>query len=204
MVDSIAPQLSERDYLTIIWDCHPIDLQIDSKCKVISIQNPEPLGYWGHGSRTRWQNELPGDYLMNADDDDLYHPKAMNHVREICTDHKLYLFQILHSGLRIPSGKVVAVGNVGTPCGVYPNTKQLPSWDYVYGGDGMFYEKLAKELEVEHVKKIIYAVGGDFTGYFDDEMVGKYTCACGSDMIKSSVSGSEFLSCIRCRREVAI
>jgi len=53
MVDSIVPQLTENDYLTIIWDCQPIALQIEGKCKVIALHNPEPLGYWGHGSRTR-------------------------------------------------------------------------------------------------------------------------------------------------------
>ena len=77
MVDSIAPQLEEQDYLTIIWDCQPMSLQIDSNCKVISLHNPEPLGFWGHGSRNRWQDELPGDYFMNADDD-VYTKDAMS------------------------------------------------------------------------------------------------------------------------------
>lgn len=204
MVDSIAPQLKECDYLTIIWDCQPMPLQIESDCQVISLQNPEPLGFWGHGSRNRWQDELPGDYLMNADDDDVYHPSAMKYVREYCKDHKLYLFQFLHQGVRIPNGNLVSVGNVGTSCGVYPKTVKLPKWEYVYGGDGMFYVELAKMLPVEFVRKVIYAVNGNFYGYIDEDITGKYSCSCGAAMIRYSVSGDEFVVCTKCRREVAL
>ena len=94
MIDSIAPQLTERDYLTIIWDSLPFAVKLDTNANVIQIVNPEPLGYWGHGSRTRWQNELPGDYLMNADDDDIYLPDSMEVIREHSVDQKLYVFKI--------------------------------------------------------------------------------------------------------------
>ena len=204
MVDSIAPQLTECDYLTIIWDCQPIPLQIESECKVISLQNPEPLGFWGHGSRNRWQDELPGDYLMNADDDDEYHPNAMKYVRENCKEEKLYVFQFIHRGVRIPNGNAIHVGNVGTACGVYPKVDNLPKWEYVYGGDGMFYVELAKRLPVQIVRKVIYAVKGDFAGWFDVDYAGEYACKCEGPMIKTSVGGHEFLICTKCRREVPL
>jgi hypothetical protein len=158
MVDSIAPQLMEHDYLTILWDCQPRDLQINSKCQVISIHNKEPLGYWGHGSRNRWQDELPGDYLMNGDDDDVYTPDAMDKIRKVCTEHKLYIFQFNYSGVRIPDGKEIKVGNIGTSCGVYPRIKKLPIWEHRYGGDGEFYIALSKMLPYEHIKEVIYLV----------------------------------------------
>lgn len=158
MVDSIAPQLEEQDYLTIIWDCQPIDLQIDSKCQVMHLQNPEPLGYWGHGSRNRWQDELPGDFFMNADDDDEYTPDAMEAIRSAVKENKLYIFKFHHHGAFVPRENRVYVGNVGTSCGVYPKIDKFPKWEYVYGGDGMFYESLSKELPVEFVDHVIYNV----------------------------------------------
>lgn len=158
MIDSIAPQLTERDYLTIIWDCEPIDVRIDSECKYISIHNPEPLGYWGHGSRTRWQNELPGDYLLNGDDDDMYADEAMDIIRQHCTEEKLYFFQYIYGGLKMPQSHNVVIGNVGTPCGVYPPIKDLPKWGFEYCGDGMFYVELSKRLPVEFIDKVIYRV----------------------------------------------
>lgn len=158
MVDSIAPQLEEQDYLTIIWDCQPMPLQIDSNCKVISLHNPEPLGFWGHGSRNRWQDELPGDYFMNADDDDIYVYNAMETVRKHCVDYKLYIFQFLISGVMVPNGNSIEIGNIGTACGVYPKIDKFPKWEYVYGGDGEFYIALSKLLLYEHINKIIYIV----------------------------------------------
>lgn len=159
MVDSIAPQLTERDYLTIIWDCEPRDIRIDSECKYISIHNPEPLGYWGHGSRTRWQNELPGDYLLNGDDDNVYTEDAMETIRQNCTEEKLYLFQINNRGHKIPISEVVEIGNVDTGCGVYPKVlPSLPKWEYVYCGDGEFYKSLSKMLPVVFIKKVIQRI----------------------------------------------
>lgn len=158
MVDSIAPQLQEQDYLTIIWDCQPIALQIDSACQVISLHNPEPLGFWGHGSRNRWQDELPGDYFMNADDDDIYTKDAMSIIREYCTDNKLYIFQFLYANSKIPDGDVIKVGNIGTPCGVYPKVNKFPTWEHRFGGDGEFYIELAKMIPYQHINKVIYSV----------------------------------------------
>lgn len=158
MIDSIAPQLEEQDYLTIIWDCQPIALQIDSKCQVISLQNPEPLGFWGHGSRNRWQDELPGDYFMNADDDDMYVSDAMKSIREHCKEEKLYVFKFNNNNTAVPREPAIYVGNIGTSCGVYPKVKKFPKWEHEYGGDGMFYVALSEMLPVEFVNKVIYIV----------------------------------------------
>lgn len=202
MVDSIAPQLSERDYLTIIWDCQPIALQIDSKCKVILIQNDEPLGFWGHGSRTRWQNELPGDYLMNADDDDEYFPTAMETVRSHCKEEKLYVFKMMKSNIVIPFTEEIKLGNIGTPCGVYPNTKDLPDWGGFYGGDFQFYFQLSMQLPVEFVKRVIYLVREDRERSAPEKPV--RFCDCGMEV---NTTFDKMLSmwvgyCSRCQKEL--
>lgn len=158
MLESILPQLEEQDYLTILWDCKPNVELPPHVCTVIQKVNPEPLGFWGHGSRNRWQDELPGDYFMNGDDDDVYTPDAMAAIREKCTERKLYIFQFLHWTARIPNGTEIRVGNIGTSCGVYPKVEKFPKWEYIYGGDGEFYVALSKMLPHEHIQKIIYIV----------------------------------------------
>lgn len=158
MVDSIAPQLNENDYLTIIWDSEPFALDIKSDCQVVTIQNPEPLGYWGHGSRTKWQKFLFGDYIMNADDDDVYTPDAMEKVRECCVDRKLYMFKMQFEHTVVWKERAIAIANIGTPCGVYPKLWDLPDWAFEYGGDFKFYEALSKVLDVEFCDHIIYKI----------------------------------------------
>ena len=204
MIDSIAPQLTERDYLTIIWDSLPFAVKLDTNANVIQIVNPEPLGYWGHGSRTRWQNELPGDYLMNADDDDIYLPDSMEVIREHSVDQKLYVFKIYHGGFVVPLSDEIRVGNIGTPCGVYPNTGELPEWPFVYGGDGMFYESLAKQLPVEFIDRVIYAVKGEIGQREKEEPPSDLICKCGGRMTEISVGGKASVICVSCRREIEL
>jgi len=180
MVHSIAPQLSEHDYLTILWDCQAIDLQINSKCQVIHCRNEEPLGYWGHGSRNKWIPELPGDYMLNGDDDDVYLPGAIDRMREVCTEEKLYVFKFEHAGTVVPMYKEVKIGNIGTSCGVYPNIPNMPQWAPFYGGDGKFYEDLAKTLPVEFVDHIIYKVSPRETIQIVPEQPENIACSCGN------------------------
>lgn len=180
MLESILPQLEEQDYLTILWDCEP-NVEIPPHvCTIIQKINPEPLGFWGHGSRNRWQDELPGDYFMNGDDDDVYTPDAMAAIKEKCIERKLYIFQFLYSGVRIPDGNVLKVGNIGTSCGVYPKVDKFPIWEHRYGGDGEFYIGLSKMLPYEHVQKVIYVVRPVKVEEFEiiPEKDNKY-CTCG-------------------------
>jgi hypothetical protein len=202
MVDSIAPQLSECDYLTIIWDCEPFDLNIETKATCLQIANPEPLGFWGHGSRTRWQNELPGDYLLNGDDDDEYFPTAMDTIREHCTEEKLYVFKMMQSSIVIPFTEEIKMGNIGTPCGVYPNTKDLPEWGGFYGGDFQFYFQLSMHLPVEFVNRVIYLVRQDRDRSIPEKPV--RFCDCGMEV---NTTLDPMLSvwigfCSRCQKEL--
>jgi len=205
MLESILPQLEKQDYLTILWDCKPNIQFPPHVCTVIQKVNPEPLGFWGHGSRNRWQDELPGDYFMNGDDDDVYTPDAMAAIREKCTDKKLYIFQFLHSGIRIPQDKELKVGNIGTSCGVYPKISKFPKWEYRYGGDGEFYIALSKLLPYEHVKKVIYVVRPDKREEFevipDSNQV---YCECGkpANMTYDKMFGVWRGHCYKCDKSV--
>lgn len=155
MIDSIAPQLTDQDFLTVIWDCPKRSINYNTSATVIEIQNAHPMGHWGHGSRTFWQNSLPGDYLINGDDDDIFTDDAMSTIREHCSEDKLYVFQLMYSSITIPSSHKIFLGNISTQCGVY-KPYDLPEWPPVYGGDCTFYENLAKTREVEWIDKVIY------------------------------------------------
>jgi hypothetical protein len=158
MVDSIAFQLSSEDYITLIYDTEPTEIDIQTKANIIKIKNSKPLGSWGHGSRTAWQKYLPGDYIMNADDDDVYTHNAMDIIRENCVESRLYIFQMLNNGITtIPRYHKLEMSNIGTPCGVYPNI-DLPEWKPVYGGDFEFYNELSKKIEYTFIDKIIYII----------------------------------------------
>ena len=67
MLASIAPQLRPNDFLTLISDtAHEASAAAlaaaPCACTRRHIANEKPLGFWGHGSRSRWQDELPGDF----------------------------------------------------------------------------------------------------------------------------------------------
>jgi hypothetical protein len=158
MIDSIATQLNAEDYLTLIWDGgHSNDFIIQTQATIISIINSKPLGYWGHGARTKWQDHLPGDYLMNGDDDDVFTEDAMQIIREHCTEDKLYVFQMQHREVTIPRYHKVEMANIGTPCGVY-RPGSLPEWKPEYGGDFKFYEALSKVKDPVFIDKVIYKI----------------------------------------------
>ena len=158
MLDSICPQLQKQDYLTLIFDGGNTEVFLNTEATVIQIVNSTPLGGHGHGSRTKWQNHLPGDYIMNADDDDAYLPGAMDIVREHCTDHRLYIFQMQYNEHVMPKQHVIEFANIGTPCGVYPTDILLPDWPMEYGGDCTFYQRLAGLIDPIFIDKVIYKV----------------------------------------------
>lgn len=192
MLASIAPQLGPLDHLTVISDklheivsFHVSDAQALSAAKLRHIVNAEPLGFWGHGSRSRWQNELPGDYHMNADDDDVYDPRAMEMVRAAIGGEveppRLLIFHMIRRWDGVvelippPKWTTIQVKYVGTPCGVYSKIPDLPPWHGSYGGDGGFYMELASRISnVTFIPEVFYQVGQEEDLLKDkDRLLGK-------------------------------
>lgn len=159
MLDSICHQLNDNDYLTVIWDGgYSSEFKINTKATVISIINDHPLGFWGHASRNKWQKHLPGDYFINADDDDAFVYDAMSEIRKNCIEDKLYIFKMyLNEYSILPSTPVIALANIGTPCGVY-RPVNLPEWMLEYGGDYKFYKELSSVKEPVFIDHVIYKV----------------------------------------------
>jgi len=165
MLDSLINQLNTIDYLTIASDAnHGYVAQCVAerkfKCNVNHLINPVPLGFFGHGSRNKYQNQLKGDYIMHADDDDRYVVGAFNKIREICTQHTLYFFRFCYTDKGDLSwwhkDDTKIRGNIGTPCGVIPNIHNFPQWGNFYTGDGLFYENLVKIIPHEYIDYVIY------------------------------------------------
>lgn len=166
MLPSLVNQLNENDYLTIVSDDNHDFVtmcinEFNFKCNVNHIKNESPLGFWGHGSRTRHQNNLLGDFIMNADDDDRYVDGAFDFIRNAVIDKEtIYLFKVeWYGNFSWRTKGVIEIGYIGTPCGVIPNTKDLPHWPNIYGGDGMFYQSLCENRKVEFIDYVIYKVG---------------------------------------------
>jgi hypothetical protein len=156
-------QLTEIDHLTIVSDMnHELVADyinsFDFKCKVNHISNETTLGYWGHGSRNAYQNTLEGDFILNGDDDDRYVEGCFDYIRSVVTEKKLYVFKHQSGNATAWSRREIQIGNIGTSCGVIPNTKNLPMWEYFYGGDGAFYESLSRMMDYEFVDCVIYKV----------------------------------------------
>ena len=163
MLDSIIPQLSEEDIVTVVIDgmsCYTDTVKAvtktHSRCKF--LVNHSNLGHWGHASRNKFQNGLQGDFIINADDDDTFLPDAMEKIRKHCTEEKLYIFQMNFNGTLIPKNHKIEFANIGTPCGVIPNTQNLPDWWLRYGGDFDFYNALSKQMDYEFIDEVIYKV----------------------------------------------
>lgn len=176
MLESIAPQLSQIDHLTVISDGGHSRVEdalkgVTCLCTKRHIANKEPLGFWGHGSRTRWQNELDGDFHLNGDDDDIYDPSAMQiirqHVSEVGPGKHLLVFHMIRRWdgvvelIPAPGTAIIREKVIGTPCGVYSKIPNMPTWHGKYGGDASFYVSLAERMNVSFFPQVIYQVGQD-------------------------------------------
>lgn len=182
MLESLVNELQEQDYLYIFVD--GIDNAENSKkifnsikdkfiCNTIFSVELENKGYWGHGLRNKFQNKLLGDYIIHADDDDVFIKNSFSEIRKsIINDENgetIYFFKF-YDNFRF--NKVVwrtpnlALGNIGTPCGVIPNKPEnFGVWEYRHGGDFDFYNK-CKFKNTIFIDKIIYCVKPFERGYY--------------------------------------
>jgi hypothetical protein len=166
-LDSLLPQLSENDILTLVFDGYtapPTTFDLSkAKCTVDQDVEPEALKFWGHGIRNKYASMLrQADFVLHGDDDDIYTEYAFDVLRKICTDpSKLYIAKIRgYDRSILPRSNLIKIGNIGTPCGVIPyELNKEGMWVLKYGGDGMFYKDIAmKALEVEYIDRVIYIV----------------------------------------------
>lgn len=164
LLNSLNNQLTKNDKFTLISDDNHELISELIKNNTFTypinhiVEHNGPSGNYGHSLLNKYINELDGDFIMFADDDDRYTPDAFETIREVVTDRKLYLFKHKWGNTINWSEKVIKLGNIGKCMGVIPNTKTLPKFELSVFGDGLFYEELSKNMDYEFINKIIYKV----------------------------------------------
>ena len=169
MLDSLSPQLQEQDCLTLVFDGHDKIPEFDLskfKCEIKQYFEPIALGYWGHGIRNKYASLLEKrDFVMHADDDDIYLPNAFEDVRKLCIDkYILYISRMTlgYNGRVIPCrlSNCFWTGNIGTPNGIIPYDLNLKGhWAEGHGGDCKFYESLEQTgVIIKFLDTVIFVV----------------------------------------------
>ena len=173
MLDSLSSQLEERDCVTIVYDglnkIPKFDLTM-FKCEVQQFCEPVALGYWGHGIRNKYASLLEKrDFIMHADDDDIYFEGSFNKLRKECIfPNTLYIAKTKNSepgAIRsscdiMPRSNKIIIGQIGTPCGIIPYSLNKEGiWEICYGGDGMFYKHIEKKANyIQFLSFFIYNI----------------------------------------------
>lgn len=170
MLQSLQPQLEAQDHLTIVYDGReaPEQLTVAFKCQVHLKTQIPALGFWGHGIRNVWSQALERtDFVLHADDDDQYVPGAFETLRKLCKNPRaLYIarYRRPNGDLIPPFTGIIRENYVGTPCGIIPYDLNVfgakgGGWLHRRGGDGKFYEKIAKKaVRVQELEIVIYEV----------------------------------------------
>jgi hypothetical protein len=181
MLLSLVNELNENDTLYVFIDgkdnVERANLIINEvvdlfTCEVVVSIETTPLGYWGHGLRNKYQSMLKGDYIMHGDDDDVYIKGSFDKIREKINksdnDETIFYYKFYtyyQSGFFVWNTPNLALGNIGTPCGVIPNKPELfGEWGNMHGGDYHFYNT-CKFKNQEFVDELIYVVKPLNNGY---------------------------------------
>lgn len=169
MLDSICKETKICDYLTVVSDrnhqgVENVLSEVPFKCKVRHVKE-KGLGYWGHLIRSKYQNNLEGDYILHCDDDNVYFPNAINNIRNFIMNQKnrneVLLFRMLLGKdtkqiIWKRKNEVNFRNGFDTGGGVIPNKPPFPDWPAVHVGDGRFYLELLKRRPYKFVDEVIY------------------------------------------------
>ena len=166
MLELLKNQLTEIDFLTIVFDSYEKSKNIDiiTKycsdfiCKVNIIVSDKNLGYWGHGIRNKY-NDLEGDFIYHIDDDDIIFNDTFDIIRKYCTDTSIiYIFKIILENNKIIWRKPeIELNYISTQSGIIPKEiNKKGYWNLKYGGDYDFYKSICNKNNTIFIDKIIY------------------------------------------------
>lgn len=115
------------------------------------VQLPARGTDWGHHERNATMHLARTPHLMHIDDDDEYAPGALAIVRAAVAlaPDRPHIFRFRHGAGEKPwpdisRGKLLAKGNVGTPCLVHP-VNMRAKFQPFRGGDGDFILDTCKQ-----------------------------------------------------------
>ena len=165
MINSLNNQLKEDDCLTIVFDGHssiPLFDLSQLKCKVKQYFEPTNLGYWGHAIRNKYSELLEKrDFILHADDDDIYMKNTFNFLREKCINtDTLYIGYVKINKFIMPIKNIIKEGDIDTACGIIPYDLNLKGqWLERIGGNGAFYEQISLYAnKILFLEKIFYII----------------------------------------------
>lgn len=164
LIDSLASQLEPQDCITIVYDgldILPVLVSEGVKCSVIQHTQTPCLGAYGHGIRQVWASKLEKrDFVLHADDDDIYLPGAFQELRKLCrVPTTLYIAKFeSKNGTLFPLQDYIKKNEIGTPNGIIPyDLNRRGTWGQEKGGDGDFYNSLKKYAKtIKFLPLIIY------------------------------------------------
>jgi hypothetical protein len=166
MLELLNNQLTEIDFLTIVFDGYDKSKNIDIIqkycsnfiCKVNIIVEKKNLGYWGHGIRNKYK-KLEGDFIYHIDDDDIIFNDTFDTIRKYCTDiNMIYIFKIiLENNKIIWKTPKIELNHISTQSGVIPRELNKKGyWELKYGGDYNFYKSICNDNNTIFIDKVIY------------------------------------------------
>jgi len=169
MLQSLQPQLQHQDFLTVVFDGRDDagvyglveDYLTEFKCNCSIWMEPINTGFWGHVLHNKY-NQLPGNFILHADDDDTYTSDAMDAIRHYCIDSQtLYIFKMQFSdGRTLWQRPVIEINRIGKPMGAIPSKYNSQGvWGYSYTGDFDFYNSLQAVVpKIEFIDHVIYSI----------------------------------------------
>lgn len=162
ILDSVIYQLSENDRIYVAVDgkqYHEKVKNMLSGYNVHLILEDDNLGHWGHGLRNKYQYKLEGDYILHADDDDIYLENSIKNIKE--NIKKYYGEMLLFRSKIVALNRTVwdhlklELANISTACGAIPNVPdKMGTWEYRYGGDFDFYNSC--KFKYRYINEVIY------------------------------------------------
>lgn len=174
MLKSLEPQLSKIDFLYILVDGSECLTSVKNQlstlnfaCEVNLICEEKRLGHYGHALRNKYQKNLKGDYILHADDDDVYLKDSFEEIRKHCIyKDKIVFFRFIQDykkKMYVWKKPILTYGDIGTPCGLIPNIpEKFGVWEYRHGGDFDFFNSC--KFEHLFVEEFIYCVKPEILG----------------------------------------
>jgi len=172
MLNSIIPQMGMNDFITVVYDNQDIGNTFETvknmktQCKLKVIMNNESYDIEApqHAIRNKY-NDLKGDFIFHGDDDDIYMPNAMEHIRNyVCNPTTLYFFNLYfkidnkHIKTETFYKNKIEINHISTQSGIIPKKiNKLGIWGDRYEGDYDFYKSIEdKVYRTQYQKEIIY------------------------------------------------
>jgi len=165
MINSLIPQLHSCDHITVVYDGHQGEVDLSGiRAKFHTYYEPVALGFWGHGIRNKYARIIEKtDFVMHADDDDIYTPGTFDNLRKLCKSSVcLYIAKFQKGNIVYPLATYIKEGEIGTPCGIIQyDLNQRGKWLERRGGDGKFYEAIARFAKFKKFLDLLIYVTGE-------------------------------------------